>query len=88
MVEAGSAAAFVADDAGGLEDLQMARRGRPGVAEEARYFACAHFAAGEVQADQDSAARGVGERREDGVVGVWGRGEGFCHGAIFSQFAK
>jgi len=88
MVEAGAAAAFVADDAGGLEDLEMARGGRPGVAEETGDLAGAHLAPGEIQTDQDSAARGVGERREDGVVGVWGWGRvgagSFHDGHIFS----
>jgi hypothetical protein len=58
------------------------------VAEEARYLAGAHLAVGEIQADEDSAARGVGQRREDGVVGVLGLAEGFCHGTIFSDIAK
>ena len=72
----------------------MAGGGRPGVAEEARNLARAHLAVGEIQADQDSAARSVGERGEDGVVGVLrppkliGLFWRFEHGAIFSDVAK
>ena len=48
VVNTGAAAAFVANDAGGFENLEVAGGGRPGVAEEARNFAHGQMSAGEI----------------------------------------
>src|SRR5690348_11502133 len=69
-VDAGAAAARVAHQAGGLERLEVARGGRPGMGEQAGDAPRAQLAAGEVEADQDAAPRRMGKRGEDGFISV------------------
>ena len=73
-VEAGAAAAVVADEAGGLEALKVAGGGRPGMGEQAGDRPGAQLAAGEVEGDQDPAPGRMGQSGEDRLIGVGGTG--------------
>jgi hypothetical protein len=69
-IDAGSPAAFVAHYAGRFERLEVPRRGRPGMGEQAGNRAGAHLAAGEIEADQDAPPGRVSQCSEDGFISV------------------
>jgi hypothetical protein len=70
LIEAQTSAPLHANQPGAFEQLKMARRRRPGVGEQTCDGAGAHFAIREVQADQNSAPRRMGESRENQLVRV------------------
>src|SRR6476469_2722669 len=86
-VDAAAPAPLGADDPGGFEQLQVPRRRRPGMGEEARDRAGAHLPALEIEADQDPPPRRMGERGEQGLVGIDGFRLGI-HSRSFSTYAK